>query len=99
VRRRPAARQPRRDADHRAEPARLRPPLPHPARRAPRAIDWALDLANLRDRRDTRVDRLSGGMRRRLLIAARPRAPPAAASCSTSRPSAWTRRCARSCGR
>jgi lipooligosaccharide transport system ATP-binding protein len=33
------------------------------------AIDWALDLANLRDRRDTRVDRLSGGMRRRLLIA------------------------------
>jgi lipooligosaccharide transport system ATP-binding protein len=33
------------------------------------AIEWALDLANLRDRRDTRVDRLSGGMRRRLLIA------------------------------
>jgi lipooligosaccharide transport system ATP-binding protein len=33
------------------------------------AIDWALGLANLRDRRDTRVDKLSGGMRRRLLIA------------------------------
>ncbi|HKE78932.1 MAG TPA: ABC transporter ATP-binding protein [Solirubrobacteraceae bacterium] len=33
------------------------------------AIEWALDLANLRDRRDTRVDKLSGGMRRRLLIA------------------------------
>jgi lipooligosaccharide transport system ATP-binding protein len=33
------------------------------------AIEWALDLANLTDRRDTRVDKLSGGMRRRLLIA------------------------------
>jgi ABC-type multidrug transport system ATPase subunit len=33
------------------------------------AIDWTLDLANLRDRRDTRVDKLSGTMRRRLLIA------------------------------
>jgi lipooligosaccharide transport system ATP-binding protein len=33
------------------------------------AIDRALDLANLRERRDTKVDRLSGGMRRRLLIA------------------------------
>ncbi|MEA2255378.1 MAG: lipooligosaccharide transport system ATP-binding protein [Solirubrobacteraceae bacterium] len=33
------------------------------------AIDWALALANLTDRRDTRVDKLSGGMRRRLLIA------------------------------
>lgn len=33
------------------------------------AIEWALDLANLKDRRDTRVDKLSGGMRRRLLIA------------------------------
>jgi lipooligosaccharide transport system ATP-binding protein len=41
--------------------------IPRAERRA--AIDWALDLANLRDRRDTRVDRLSGGMRRRLLIA------------------------------
>jgi lipooligosaccharide transport system ATP-binding protein len=33
------------------------------------AIERALDLARLRDRRDSRVDKLSGGMRRRLLIA------------------------------
>ena len=33
------------------------------------AIESALELANLADRRDTRVDKLSGGMRRRLLIA------------------------------
>jgi lipooligosaccharide transport system ATP-binding protein len=33
------------------------------------AIERALEMANLADRRDTRVDRLSGGMRRRLLIA------------------------------
>jgi lipooligosaccharide transport system ATP-binding protein len=33
------------------------------------AVERALELANLVDRRDTRVDRLSGGMRRRLLIA------------------------------
>src|SRR5690349_22331195 len=33
------------------------------------AIERSLDLANLADRRDTRVDKLSGGMRRRLLIA------------------------------
>ena len=33
------------------------------------AIDRALDIANLRDRRHARVDELSGGMRRRLLIA------------------------------
>ncbi|HET6847787.1 MAG TPA: ABC transporter ATP-binding protein [Gaiellales bacterium] len=33
------------------------------------AIDRALGIANLADRRDTRVDKLSGGMRRRLLIA------------------------------
>jgi lipooligosaccharide transport system ATP-binding protein len=32
------------------------------------AIDRALDIANLRDRRTARVDELSGGMRRRLLI-------------------------------
>ena len=41
--------------------------IPRAERRA--AIERALDLANLRDRRDTRVDKLSGGMRRRLLIA------------------------------
>src|SRR3712207_2106092 len=33
------------------------------------AIERALQTANLADRRDTRVDKLSGGMRRRLLIA------------------------------
>jgi lipooligosaccharide transport system ATP-binding protein len=33
------------------------------------AIERALVMANLSDRRDTRVDKLSGGMRRRLLIA------------------------------
>ena len=40
-------------------------------RRAERreAIDRALKMANLVDRRDSRVDKLSGGMRRRLLIA------------------------------
>ena len=35
----------------------------------PEAIERALRIANLGDRRDTRVDKLSGGMRRRLLIA------------------------------
>ena len=38
------------------------------AERGP-AIERALGIANLTDRRDTRVDKLSGGMRRRLLIA------------------------------
>ena len=33
------------------------------------AIERALEIANLSDRRDTRADKLSGGMRRRLLIA------------------------------
>jgi lipooligosaccharide transport system ATP-binding protein len=41
--------------------------LPAEARRP--AIDRALEIANLRDRRDDKVDKLSGGMRRRLLIA------------------------------
>jgi lipooligosaccharide transport system ATP-binding protein len=35
----------------------------------PAAVERALGMANLVDRRDTRVDKLSGGMRRRLLIA------------------------------
>ena len=35
----------------------------------PAAIERALQMANLVDRRSTRVDKLSGGMRRRLLIA------------------------------
>jgi lipooligosaccharide transport system ATP-binding protein len=38
-------------------------------RERPVAIERALELAKLGDRRDTRVDKLSGGMRRRLLIA------------------------------
>ena len=41
--------------------------IPRPERKA--AIDRAIGIANLGDRRDTRVDELSGGMRRRLLIA------------------------------
>jgi lipooligosaccharide transport system ATP-binding protein len=35
----------------------------------PAAIERALEIANLRDRRDAKVNELSGGMRRRLLIA------------------------------
>ena len=41
--------------------------IPRADRRA--AVERALELAKLVDRRDTRVDKLSGGMRRRLLIA------------------------------
>ncbi len=41
--------------------------ISRPERRA--AIERALAMANLVDRRDSRVDKLSGGMRRRLLIA------------------------------
>jgi lipooligosaccharide transport system ATP-binding protein len=40
-----------------------------PRRERKAAIERALTIANLSDRRDTRVDKLSGGMRRRLLIA------------------------------
>jgi lipooligosaccharide transport system ATP-binding protein len=40
-----------------------------PRRDRPAAIERALELAKLADRRDTVVDELSGGMRRRLLIA------------------------------
>jgi lipooligosaccharide transport system ATP-binding protein len=41
--------------------------VPRSERRA--AIERTLAIANLTDRRDTKVDKLSGGMRRRLLIA------------------------------
>ena len=70
VRRRAAARQPRHDADGRAEPARVHAPLPDRPRAsaAPRSSARS-SIANLADRRDTNVDKLSGGMRRRLLIA------------------------------
>ncbi len=40
-----------------------------PRREREEAIERALQIANLTGRRDTRVDELSGGMRRRLLIA------------------------------
>src|SRR4051794_3837043 len=40
-----------------------------PAGERQAAIERALGLANLTDRRDSKVDQLSGGMRRRLLIA------------------------------
>jgi lipooligosaccharide transport system ATP-binding protein len=41
--------------------------IPRAERKA--AIERALEMALLTDRRDTRIDKLSGGMRRRLLIA------------------------------
>ena len=41
--------------------------VPRAERKA--AVERALGIANLTDRRDTKVDHLSGGMRRRLLIA------------------------------
>ncbi|MGH2851038.1 MAG: ABC transporter ATP-binding protein [Solirubrobacteraceae bacterium] len=41
--------------------------VPRPERRA--AVTRALEIANLVPRADTRVDKLSGGMRRRLLVA------------------------------
>src|SRR3954467_8471447 len=40
-----------------------------PRAERPDAIERAITIANLKDRRATRVDELSGGMRRRLLIA------------------------------
>src|SRR5947209_17402958 len=40
-----------------------------PKRERKAAIDRVLGIAHLRDRRDSKVDELSGGMRRRLLIA------------------------------
>ena len=53
--------------------------VPHAERHA--AVDRALEIAKLTERADTPVDKLSGGMRRRLLIARalvhRPRAAPA----------------------
>jgi lipooligosaccharide transport system ATP-binding protein len=39
-----------------------------PRRERKEAIERAMAIGNLNDRRDTRVDKLSGGMRRRLLI-------------------------------
>jgi lipooligosaccharide transport system ATP-binding protein len=62
------------------------------------AVDRAVAIANLDGRRDSKVDELSGGMRRRLLIA-RALCTARDCCCSTSRRSASTPRCARSCGR
>jgi lipooligosaccharide transport system ATP-binding protein len=39
-----------------------------PRRERRQAVERAIAIANLGDRRDTRVDKLSGGMRRRLLV-------------------------------
>ena len=48
----------------------VRAPVPRAARRARRAaVERALDIANLSPRADTIVRELSGGMRRRLLVA------------------------------
>ena len=40
-----------------------------PSRERRAAVEWALSLAHLGDRADTKTEKLSGGMRRRLLIA------------------------------
>ena len=55
--------------DGRAEPGRLRHLYRVPKAERAAAIERALDIAKLGDRRDAKVDELSGGMRRRLLIA------------------------------
>ena len=65
---RPAARQPRHRRHRRSEPRRLRAPLPGCAT-SPAAVDRALGIARLTDRRRDAVEKLSGGMRRRLLLA------------------------------
>ena len=62
------------------------------------AVDRCLALARLTDRRRDAVDKLSGGMRRRLLLA-RGLVTSPACCCSTSRPWASTPRSAPSCGR
>ena len=97
--RRAAARQPRRRADLSPDPDGVRTPLPRvPTPSAAASGRAALELANLAPRADTIVRELSGGMRRRLLVARglihRPRLvlldEPTVGS---------TRRSARSCGR
>ena len=62
-----AARQPRRGRHGRGQPRRLRPALPRADVRE--AVDRGLALARLTERRRDAVDKLSGGMRRRLLLA------------------------------
>ena len=63
-----------------------------------RAVDRGLDLARLSGRRTDSVDQLSGGMRRRLLLA-RGLMHGRGCCCSTSPRSGSTRRSARSSGR
>ena len=92
----PAARQPRCDADRRAEPSRLRTcRIGRSERRE--AIERALAMANLADHRRRRNDS-RGGMRRRLL-GSDPSFTVPGSCCSTSRRSASIRRSARSSGR
>ena len=61
--------QPRHHADRGGEPDRVLAPVPGAAGRAKAAVDRAVGIARLDDRRGAKVDELSGGMRRRLLIA------------------------------
>ena len=63
------------------------------------AVQRALQIANLTERADTRVDLLSRRHAPPAADRARARAPSRGSCCSTSRPSGSTRRCARSCGR
>ena len=64
------ARQPRRRADLPPDPRRCsRASTGSPAPQRPAAVDRALSIANLQARADTIVRDLSGGMRRRLLVA------------------------------
>ena len=64
----------------------------------PAAVERCLALARLTERRRDAVDKLSGGMRRRLLLA-RGLVHDPSCCCSTSPPSASTRRSAPSSGR
>ena len=98
--RRSPAGQPRRRADLPPDPRTCSPGCTASAAPSdPAAVDRALEIANLQSRADTIVRELSGGMRRRLLVARglihRPAAGPARRADRRPR----SRRCARSCGR
>ena len=67
ARRRAAARQPRRRRDRRRQPRGVRAALR--VKDVGEAVDRGLALARLTGRRQDAVDKLSGGMRRRLLLA------------------------------
>jgi len=70
--------------------------LPRPVARE--RTDEALERFGLAEAAGRLVRGYSGGMRRRLDVAAAPHAPPTGACFSTSRRPAWIRRPARSCG-